>query len=315
MRFRDEVLLAPAKLTVSLRVGPVRADGYHEIDAEMVTLDLADELAVRRGRIGSHGGGGGRRRDSPTFPSRRDNLVARALASCGRTAEVRLAKRIPLGGGLGGGSADAAAVLRWAGCTDLEVAAPPRLGRALLRRRWAGPGPGGGGAGHRRFHSRTVSTCCCSRPSALTPARSTGPGIASLAADAEARAGDAAAERPSPAAALAVEPRLAVWREAFGELAGCEPTLGGKWLDLVRRGRPDRRPGTPAMPVLRLGDGSARLVQGPNGAGWLGRAHDCGTDGADRWARLLAGPPLPAGRLQHLLVLLLAHALPALLDQ
>jgi len=36
--------LAPAKLTLTLRVTGVRADGYHLIDAEMVTLDLADEL-------------------------------------------------------------------------------------------------------------------------------------------------------------------------------------------------------------------------------------------------------------------------------
>ena len=39
-------LLAPAKLTVSLQVTGVRADGYHELDAEMVTLDLADELEL-----------------------------------------------------------------------------------------------------------------------------------------------------------------------------------------------------------------------------------------------------------------------------
>ena len=36
--------VAPAKLTVSLRVTGVRADGYHLVDAEMVSLDLADEL-------------------------------------------------------------------------------------------------------------------------------------------------------------------------------------------------------------------------------------------------------------------------------
>ena len=40
-------VVAPAKLTVSLRVTGVRPDGYHELDAEMVTLDLADESSVR----------------------------------------------------------------------------------------------------------------------------------------------------------------------------------------------------------------------------------------------------------------------------
>jgi 16S rRNA (adenine1518-N6/adenine1519-N6)-dimethyltransferase len=44
-----QVVRAPAKLTVSLRVTGVRADGYHEIDAEMVTLDLADELELGPG--------------------------------------------------------------------------------------------------------------------------------------------------------------------------------------------------------------------------------------------------------------------------
>ena len=43
-----------------------------------------------------------------------DNLVARALRAVGRTAHVTIDKRIPAGAGLGGGSADAAAVLRWA---------------------------------------------------------------------------------------------------------------------------------------------------------------------------------------------------------
>ena len=41
------VLRAPAKLTLELRVRGVRADGYHLIDAEMVTIDLADTLTVR----------------------------------------------------------------------------------------------------------------------------------------------------------------------------------------------------------------------------------------------------------------------------
>ena len=43
------VILAPAKLTLSLRVTGVRADGYHLLDAEMVSLDLADELTFSDG--------------------------------------------------------------------------------------------------------------------------------------------------------------------------------------------------------------------------------------------------------------------------
>ena len=40
------IVLAPAKLTVTLRVTGVRADGYHELDARMATLSLADELVL-----------------------------------------------------------------------------------------------------------------------------------------------------------------------------------------------------------------------------------------------------------------------------
>ena len=42
-------LFAPAKLTLSLRVTGVRPDGFHEIDAEMVSLDLGDRLLVTEG--------------------------------------------------------------------------------------------------------------------------------------------------------------------------------------------------------------------------------------------------------------------------
>ncbi|NBR76529.1 MAG: 4-(cytidine 5'-diphospho)-2-C-methyl-D-erythritol kinase, partial [Actinobacteria bacterium] len=59
-------------------------------------------------------------------PASNDNLVARALQLARRTASVIIDKQIPSGGGLGGGSADAAAVLRWAGYTDLVGAS--RLG-------------------------------------------------------------------------------------------------------------------------------------------------------------------------------------------
>jgi 4-diphosphocytidyl-2-C-methyl-D-erythritol kinase len=107
---------APAKLTTTLRVVGVRDDGLHLIDAEMVTIELADVLTFTSGDglevVGA-----------PGLEAGETNLVRRALRAVGRTARVRLEKRIPVAAGLGGGSADAAAVLRWAGCADLAVAA------------------------------------------------------------------------------------------------------------------------------------------------------------------------------------------------
>jgi 4-diphosphocytidyl-2-C-methyl-D-erythritol kinase len=114
-------LLAPAKLTTRLEIVGVRPDGFHELDAEMVSIDLADELVVDPAGDGltivaSDALGA-------SVSSGPDNLVARALRAVGRRAGVEVRKHIPVGGGLGGGSADAAAVLRWAGCADLAVAA------------------------------------------------------------------------------------------------------------------------------------------------------------------------------------------------
>ncbi len=108
--------MAPAKLTRSLRITGVRDDGYHLIDAEMVAIDLADTLTFDDGDELEVQGAG------PDVPVTDDNLVRRALALVGRTAHVVVDKRISSGAGLGGGSADAAAVLRWAGVTDLDRA-------------------------------------------------------------------------------------------------------------------------------------------------------------------------------------------------
>lgn len=111
-------LLAPAKLTLSLRVTGVRDDGLHLIDAEMVTLDFYDTLELTEGQTGLTVIGGGE--DIPTGP---ENLVNKALALVGREASVTLTKRIPSQAGLGGGSSDAGAILRWAGFADLDAAA------------------------------------------------------------------------------------------------------------------------------------------------------------------------------------------------
>ena len=109
---------APAKLTLTLRVTGVRDDGYHLLDAEMVTLDLADTLTFADGDDLTVSG-----RFAAGVPVDDTNLVRRALRLAGRRAAVHVDKAIPPGGGLGGGSADAAAVLRWAGFEDLDAAA------------------------------------------------------------------------------------------------------------------------------------------------------------------------------------------------
>lgn len=113
-------LIAPAKLTTSLRIVGVRGDGHHLIEAEMVTLDLADELEVSESTVIEvvHRAG-----DGDEVVAGPDDLVAAALRSVGRRARVVVTKRIAAGAGLGGGSADAAAILRWAGATDLDAAA------------------------------------------------------------------------------------------------------------------------------------------------------------------------------------------------
>ena len=130
-----QTLLRAAKPTLSLRLTGVRDDGFHEIEAEMVCLDLHDRLMVDPDgdslRIM------GSPRDLPTGPS---NLVNRALAACRRTAGVELHSGFRLRPGWGG-SSDAGAILRRAGFTDLGTAAaigadvPFCLvgGRALVR--------------------------------------------------------------------------------------------------------------------------------------------------------------------------------------
>ncbi len=112
-------LTAPAKLTVGLRITGRRPDGYHLIDAEMVSLDLHDSLDVSDGTgVEVIDARSGRRLEIEGV-----NLVSSALALCRRDARVVITKRIPAGAGLGGGSSDAAAILRWASFGDVEASA------------------------------------------------------------------------------------------------------------------------------------------------------------------------------------------------
>lgn len=113
-------LFAPAKLTVSLRLTGLRDDGMHLIDAEMVSVDLFDTLTITDGDgvfMDGPAAGALRGRTDGT------DLVSAALALVARSVRVDVHKEIPAGAGLGGGSSDAAAILRWAGFDDVEAAA------------------------------------------------------------------------------------------------------------------------------------------------------------------------------------------------
>lgn len=103
---------APAKLNLMLKVLGRRADGYHLLETVFRLVDFCDtvEIAVRAdGRVVLHD-------PTPGIEPARDLAVRAALAlktASGTSlgADLRLKKRIPMGGGLGGGSSDAATVL------------------------------------------------------------------------------------------------------------------------------------------------------------------------------------------------------------
>jgi len=209
-----DVVVAPAKLTLSLRITGVRPDGFHLIDAEMVTINLADHLTFGDGDGLEVAGATGL-----AVPVDDDNLVRRALRLVERTAQVRLAKSIPAGAGLGGGSADAAAVLRWAGWSDAAGAAalgadvPFCLvgGRARVT-----------GIGDRLeplpFEDRTFTLVTppfgCSTPAVYRAWDHLGGPTTHGPNDLE-------------PAALVVEPRLAEWRDRLADDTGEIPALAG----------------------------------------------------------------------------------------
>lgn len=105
---------APAKINLVLRILDRRSDGYHNLWSLMQTVRLEDELSIslnqQHAAIHLHC-------DDPSLKTDRSNLVYRAAAAvleqCGKTVgvDIDLAKRIPMGAGLGGGSSDAAATI------------------------------------------------------------------------------------------------------------------------------------------------------------------------------------------------------------
>lgn len=111
------VILAPAKINLGLAVLGRRPDGYHELLTLFQAVSLCDRLVLRRRRSGI-------RVNCPALAGLgADNLAHRAAAlffemsGAAGGVEIDIEKRIPAGGGLGGGSSDAAASLL--GCCRL----------------------------------------------------------------------------------------------------------------------------------------------------------------------------------------------------
>lgn len=110
-------VLAPAKTNLALCVGGLRSDGYHEAATVFQAVSLYDEVEVRR-----HSAGTGIRitvsgRDAESVPTDETNLAWRAAQLIADELEIepdieiRITKKIPVAGGMAGGSADAAATL------------------------------------------------------------------------------------------------------------------------------------------------------------------------------------------------------------
>jgi 4-diphosphocytidyl-2-C-methyl-D-erythritol kinase len=220
-------LAAPAKLTLSLRITGVRSDGYHLIDAEMVSLDWADLLTIDPA-------GSGLSADGPYaagVPLDEHNLVAKALVLADRRAAVHLHKRIPHGGGLGGGSSDAAAVLRWAGYADV-------VGASVLGADVSFCLVGG------RARVRGIGEIVEPLPFEPLDITLVIPPLV-VSTPAAYRAWDALGMRHADGpndlepAAMVVEPELARWRDRIREAVGCAPVLAGSGATWFLRGHHD----------------------------------------------------------------------------
>lgn len=104
---------APAKLNLFLHITGRRADGYHELQSVFRLLDWGDRVRLQVREDGQV------RRDGPSVPgvAEADDLAVRATmllkkhANVGQGVDITVEKRIPAGGGFGGGSSDAATVL------------------------------------------------------------------------------------------------------------------------------------------------------------------------------------------------------------
>jgi len=114
---------APAKVNLTLRVGPQRPDGYHDLESLVVFADIGDTLRLRPGGPLSLTVGGETAKDAGDVA---DNLVLKAAQAFAaevpdlRMGRFELEKCLPVAAGLGGGSSDAASALRLLAQANLD---------------------------------------------------------------------------------------------------------------------------------------------------------------------------------------------------
>ncbi|WP_299550026.1 4-(cytidine 5'-diphospho)-2-C-methyl-D-erythritol kinase [uncultured Tateyamaria sp.] len=102
-------VFAPAKINLTLHVTGQRTDGYHLLDSLVVFADVGDRLEIAPApRMGLDVSGP----FSVGVPTDERNLVWRAAVLAGVAGQISLEKNLPHGAGIGGGSSDAAAILR-----------------------------------------------------------------------------------------------------------------------------------------------------------------------------------------------------------
>ncbi|GHT92897.1 4-diphosphocytidyl-2-C-methyl-D-erythritol kinase [Spirochaetia bacterium] len=126
---------APCKINLHLRIGDRRADGYHDLKSIFAALDFGDTLGFESLEDGAGGFCDILTEGSTEFPVPLEkNIIYKAVSlyrsrtGFNRGLRIRLEKRIPLGGGLGGGSSDAASTLM-----ALNTLAGDRLSPSALK--------------------------------------------------------------------------------------------------------------------------------------------------------------------------------------
>lgn len=133
MHYMECVVLMPAKLNLTLHVTGAEG-GFHMLDSIVTTVEICDEVRVRLrrdGRVSAEVRGEG----LDGLPADKNNACTAARMFCEKFgtcgADIRITKRIPVGAGLGGSSADAAECYKnydRLGCRDIP---PPRAEEAL----------------------------------------------------------------------------------------------------------------------------------------------------------------------------------------